>query len=271
MKKFKALFVLTIFVIVISTAFGCDSFKIPQSKTVTTTVSLFNNIKFNSIGLMPQQIVIKKDLSGSIVYNVIGDAENLKTSIINAVDNVNESAYGEGDYLAGYRAIYIQEKNIKQSDDFVTVTVEFSNINHLSSENSTSEVVITTLEEYLAENSNIDENFNYIDTKGNQSSLVNTENKEDFYLAVCKNIGNQAFVIVDDCTICAYYTESDNAIITLNKDSIKSSSGEVFKFVFTQSDFPLLLVLISAGICLLFISVLVYKIVKSKQSIKTKQ
>lgn len=264
MKKSKLLLTI-IFTLFVCLLACCDSYTPPISKQLEQNqkINLFNNYKFNSIGLQPQEIILNNDFSGQLTYAMLGEVADVKNSIINTIDEINKNAYNDGDYQAGYRAIYIQDKNITQKDQNVYAVIEFSNINYLNCE-----LEIKTLQEYVDNNdADSEENNNYIDLKNKQrSSIIGIENKQDYYIAICDNFSNQAPVTINGYNIIAYYTENiDSTFIDANKNYIKCSNTD-YKFIFTKVIMPSWLIITSSIICALFLTVLIYKIIKIKKA-----
>lgn len=240
--------------------YGCNSFTRPPSKEADTAVKLFSNTDFNNIGLVPQKLFIKKDLSGHIAFSVQGKEEDLTDVIINAVEEVNKKAFSEGNYQSGYRVIFVQEKFITQAGDNVSVIVEFTNINHLKGE-----VEIMTVEKYLEKNSSDDNNNRFTDVKSEgQVSIVMINDKESHYIAVLNGIVNQAEIVVEGCIVTAYYTENEGEHTITTRNSIKSSTGN-YKFVYVEDGMPIWLLIATIVAGASFITALTVKIIKDKK------
>jgi hypothetical protein len=268
MKKLLKVFILLLSAAVFLLPYGCDDFKMPKSKEASNAANLFSNLTFNNIGLIPpmgqninvgSKLCIRPDYSGYIIYTINGQAADLKESILNAVDEVNKTALGEGDYQQGYRVIYVREKNIKQREGYVTVTVEFKNINHLKCE-----VKVQTVEEYLVENPDDDENNKFTGISSDKVSLIKIENKSDYYIAVCNGILNQAPIETEGCTISAYYTQNSTDYAQINKNTIRLSTG-TYKFIFTPTKMPLWLIIGAIAVIAAFIVVLTIKLAKVRK------
>lgn len=256
MKKITRLFILFITILLlIAVTVGCNNFKRPPSKEISDQkVELFKS--FNTYGFVPVKLVINKDLSGHVVYFLRNSTLSEKLNFINtALDSVNEKAYTEGDYQSGYKAVFVQEKNITQSDEDISIIVEFSNINYLKGD-----VSVKTVKEYLEENTD-DMNNNFKDAKTNEKvSIVKIEDKENNYIVVLTGVANQIPVTVDNSLISAYYGD----VISVSKGTIKTSSAD-YMFVFSHSELPLWLMITAAVLSFMFVSALLIKIVKDKK------
>lgn len=242
MKKIACIILIIIMCMPFS---ACDNFKVPPSMEAENGTKLFNNSYLNGKGLLPRKLVLREDGSGYMEYKKVNATIEEVIPVIDiAMEKLNKDALGEGNYQAGFRVIYINPKNIKQVEKDVSVLIEFSDISHVKSD-----IEVSTLEDFLQNDGNLDLNNNFTDAHTKEkSSIAAIENKEGYYVAEFNNVTNQP-VTLEDCRIAAYYTENNNDLVILENNTITITTGH-FYVLYKKEHFPVWLIIVS-GILLL--------------------
>ena len=88
--------------------------------------------------------------------------------------------------------------------------------------------------------------------------------KENFYVVDCKGFVNHIPVTIEGFSITAYYSDNNNDILSVNKDTINSSTSD-FKFVYTKSKLSLMLIIITALFAVSFFTTLAVKLVLDRK------
>ncbi|NLK17331.1 MAG: hypothetical protein GX304_02245 [Clostridiales bacterium] len=237
MKRVCRFFAFVMLIFAISASSGCESFKAPPSMMVEANifVPIFStnypdspNI-FNKYGFEAAQLTINFDGSGHIYFFIRNSTvEERKNSIYTAIEEINEKAYTEGDFQAGYRLVWVQEKNITQEGNDVGIIVEFKNANFFNNKiGRSSDVKLQSLEEYLAENAgDVEGNNNFTDASTRKkTSIVSIEDKEGYKVVTLSKLPNHIPVKFAGSLIYAYYLNdyNGNEVVEINRDTIKSS------------------------------------------------
>lgn len=237
MKRVCRFFALVMLIFAISASSGCDGFKAPPSMMVdsnvfipifSTNYSDSTNI-FNKYGFEAAQLTLNPDGSGHIYFFIRNSTvEEKKNSVYTAIDEINEKAYLKEYFDAGYRLVWVQEKNITQEGDDVGIIVEFKNVNFFNNKSGwPSDVKIQSLEEYLEENEgDVEGNNNFTDASTRKAtSIINIEDKEGYMVVTLNNLPNHIPVRFAGSLIYAYYLYEDDGseVVEINRDTIKSS------------------------------------------------
>lgn len=260
MKKYFKCFLLLIIILNLSfmSFSGCESFKKPISKNVVNSVDLFN--AFNGSGFKPANLVLNMDYSGYMEYYITSTTIAEQTNVINtAVENINKlrNTYSEGDYQAGYKAIYVQGKNIIQADKTtVSVKIEFININYLN------KIKVQTLEKYLSENNDSQVNNNFTDVNtGGITSIVTNVDKQNTYVVTYNGVVNHVPVTVKGTSIICY---KSSGFLEANNDTISFSTADSL-FVYVESKMPEWLIILTSVLGAAFIITIIIKLVKNNK------
>lgn len=241
-KTYRFLAVLLLITAVFAVS-GCSTFKAPPSLKAKEEINVFAtyNNPLNNYGFEPVQLVLNSDNSGYFEFYIRNSTvEQKKNSIDTAIKEINKKAYSEGDYQAGYRLVYVQDKNITQQGSDVSVLVEFTDINHFNTD-----IKVKSLEDYLSENSSDPLNNSFIDAKTREkSSIVTIGDKEPYKMLILKGVSNQIPVKLNGSTITAFYVENSSDVVELGKDTIKTTTSD-YKVLYRGEQFSKALLIIA--------------------------
>lgn len=244
-SMFAAISVFLMAVLLLSMT-ACNDFEPPKSKEVTYSIKLFS--AFDSIGLNTEEIVINKDRSGYVQYYIRSSAIT-DEQLSKKVDSVNKNAYSDGDYQAGYRALYYQG-HTTDGEGFLRVKMEFTDINFLKSE-----VNVMTLAEYLEANTGADELNHFTNFSGSSEvSLVKIEDKNKYNVVTVTSAKNQPPLTVKDSTVISYR----GALVSSDKDTAKFSDSD-FTVVFADNEFSPWIIIAAAALLIVFVSLIVLR------------
>jgi len=223
----KKVFSLAMLVITLLAFSGCDGFKAPPSIMADNSVEIFSTSSanvFNKYGFEAAQLLLNPDSSGHIYFFIRNSTvEEKRNSIDTAIDEINKKAYTEGNYQAGYRLVWVRDKNITQEGDDVAVIVEFKDINYFKGD-----VKLQSLGEYLADNPDVTVNNNFIDALSRKkTSIVNIEDREGYKVLTLKSVPNQIPVKLAGSSIYAYYLDGggEGDVVEVSRDTIKTSQA----------------------------------------------